>query len=72
MKASTQSGSHTYYLNWEVQQAARKIIRDIMLVKPGETILITSDTTKPLPVQPWKPVHIQSLCSFRQAWNRQL
>jgi Leucyl aminopeptidase (aminopeptidase T) len=45
MKASTQSGTHTYYLNWEVQQAARKIIRDIMLVKPGETVLITSDTT---------------------------
>lgn len=45
MKASTQSESHTYYLNWEIQQAARKIIREIMLVEPGETVLITSDTT---------------------------
>ncbi len=45
MKAATQPSSHTYYLNWEVQQAARKIIREIMLVKPGETVLITTDTT---------------------------
>ena len=45
MKASCQPESHTYYLSWEVQQAARKVIRDIMLVKPGETVLITSDTT---------------------------
>ncbi|HEX2946171.1 MAG TPA: hypothetical protein VHT96_09490 [Clostridia bacterium] len=45
MKASTQSSTHTYYLQWEVQKAARKLIREIMLVKPDETVLITCDTT---------------------------
>ncbi|MDR0839883.1 MAG: hypothetical protein LBN26_00630 [Christensenellaceae bacterium] len=45
MKATTQSNSHTYYLDWEVQKAARKMMEEIMKVKPGETVLITSDTT---------------------------
>ncbi len=45
MKATTQAEGRTYYLNWELQKAAEKMLREIMLVKPGETVLITCDTT---------------------------
>lgn len=45
MKATTQAEGRPYYLNWELQKAAEKMLREIMLVKPGETVLITCDTT---------------------------
>lgn len=31
-------------MNWEVAQAAMMLIKDVMLVKPGENIVITGDT----------------------------
>ena len=43
MKATTQAEGRTYYLNWELQKAAEKMLREIMLVKPGETVTITTD-----------------------------
>ena len=45
MKATTQAEGRPYYLNWELQKAAEKLLREIMMVKPGETVLITCDTT---------------------------
>ncbi|MCL2392146.1 MAG: hypothetical protein FWC66_05985 [Oscillospiraceae bacterium] len=45
MRATSQPESHTYYLNWEVQMAAKKIVSEIMHTKPGETVVITSDTS---------------------------
>jgi len=45
MKASTQAESHTYYLNWELQKAAEKMLREILKVQLGETVLITCDTS---------------------------
>ena len=45
MKATTQAEGSTYYLNWELQKAARKMLIEIMKVKEGETVLITCDTT---------------------------
>lgn len=45
MKASTQAESRDYYLNWELEKAARKMLVEIMKVQPGETVLITCDTS---------------------------
>ena len=45
MKASTQAESQNYYLNWELQKAATKLLTEIMKVKAGETVLITCDST---------------------------
>jgi len=45
MKASTQAETGREYLNWEIFQAAKKIISDIMRVESGESVLITADTT---------------------------
>jgi len=45
MKAATQAEASREYMHWEIFQAASKVIRDIMLVQPGETVLITTDTT---------------------------
>jgi len=50
MKAPTQAETGREYLSWEILQAAKKIINDIMLVKPGETVLITADTTSDIRV----------------------
>ena len=33
------------FLNWELAAGARKLIEQIMLVKPGETVVITADTS---------------------------
>lgn len=33
------------YLSFEVQAAAMKLVKDVMLVKPGETVVITADTS---------------------------
>ena len=33
------------YLSYEVQRAAMKLVRDVMLVKPGESVVITADTS---------------------------
>ena len=45
MKATTQAEGRNYYLNWELQKAAEKMLREIMKVQPGETVLITCDTS---------------------------
>ena len=45
MKAATQAEAGREYMHWEIFQAASKVIREIMLVQPGETVLITTDTT---------------------------
>jgi leucyl aminopeptidase (aminopeptidase T) len=45
MKAATQAESSREYMNWEILQAAKKVINEIMLTQPGETVLITADTT---------------------------
>ena len=50
VKAATQAEGGREYLHWEIFQAAKKVVRDIMLVKPGETVLITADTTTDLRV----------------------
>ncbi|MBW1721164.1 MAG: hypothetical protein JRJ78_03780 [Deltaproteobacteria bacterium] len=33
------------YLSWEVEAGARKLVEQIMLVKPGENVVITADTS---------------------------
>lgn len=33
------------FLSWELQAGARKLVEDIMLVKPGENVVITADTS---------------------------
>jgi len=50
MKAATQAEAGREYMHWEIFQAATKVIREIMLVKPGETVLITTDTTSDMRV----------------------
>ncbi|MDO4339522.1 MAG: hypothetical protein Q4C91_15770 [Eubacteriales bacterium] len=50
MKATTQAEGQNYYLNWELQKAARKMLVEIMKVKEGETVLITCDTTNDMRV----------------------
>ncbi len=50
MKASTQAEAGREYMNWEILQAAKKVINEIMLVKPGETVVITADTTSDIRV----------------------
>lgn len=36
MKATTQAEGRPYYLNWELQKAAEKLLREIMMVKPAK------------------------------------
>jgi len=50
MKAATQAEAGREYMHWEIFQAATKVIRDIMLVTPGESVLITTDTTSDMRV----------------------
>ncbi|MCI8293609.1 MAG: hypothetical protein HFH53_08795 [Hespellia sp.] len=33
------------YLSYEVQKAAMKLVRDVMLVQPGESVVVTADTS---------------------------
>ena len=33
------------YLSYEVQKAAMKLVRDVMLVKEGENVVVTADTS---------------------------
>ena len=32
------------YLKYELYKGAMKLVRDVMLTKPGETVMITADT----------------------------
>ena len=36
------------YQSYEVQRAAMKLVKDVMLVKPGESVVITADTSTDL------------------------
>lgn len=38
------------YLSWEVTAGARKLIEDIMLTQPGESVVITADTSSDMRV----------------------
>ena len=38
------------YLSWEVAAGARKLIEDIMLAQPGESVVITADTSSDMRV----------------------
>ncbi len=38
------------YLSWEVAAGARKLIEDIMLTQPGESVVITADTSSDMRV----------------------
>jgi len=38
------------FLSWEVQAGAKKLVEDIMLIKPGENVVITADTSSDMRV----------------------
>ena len=33
------------YLSYEVSKAAYKLVKEVMLVKPGENVVVTGDTS---------------------------
>lgn len=50
MEVANRVESREEYLNYEVALGAKKLIEEIMLVKPGESVLITVDTSSDMRV----------------------
>ncbi len=38
------------YMNWELEAGAKKLVEEMMLVKPGETVAVTGDTSSDMRV----------------------
>ena len=45
MEVVSRVESRPEYLSWEAAVGARKLVEQIMLVKPGEQVIITGDTS---------------------------